>query len=83
VKQDGIYFFEHIVSVAFFTVLVTATRWALLVGVLLRLLFWMSHQTGMLVLGSSTRTGDSVQGLTVLASARDVLPEEVSGPHTF
>jgi hypothetical protein len=44
---------------------------------------WVVTGTGMLVLGLSTRTWDSVQGLTGLASARDVLPEEVSGPLTF
>jgi hypothetical protein len=37
----------------------------------------------MMVLGLSTRTCDSFQGLTGHASARDVLPEEVSGPHSF
>jgi hypothetical protein len=36
-----------------------------------------------MVLGLSTKTCDSFQGLTGIASARDVLPEEVSVPLAF
>jgi hypothetical protein len=39
--------------------------------------------TWMMVLGLSTRTWDSFQGLTGLASTREVFLEEVSGPHTY
>jgi hypothetical protein len=47
-----------------------------------RVMIWV-WVTWTMVPGLSTRTWDSFHGLTGLASARGVLPEEVSGPHTF